>query len=258
MIFKKDIIEQVMKSSGISEADLFKFFAEGEQKSYGPNEWLFQESTPRMWAGIILDGDVELVRGLHGTSRHVATMIPGALINEGAFLEGDAHSNGGFTRKGAVIWQISREKIAAFKKNNPDLFYRILTRIAVGVNRRFKMLSRQLHQNKLDTNVVSGFRQEHDSLGQRDISNGVYYGVQTQRAMENFAISGESVSNFKHLVDGLAMVKKAAAIANRELGSLDREGRMLSAGPAMNFWKESSMKTSPWTCSRAGPALQPI
>ncbi|MDY0375278.1 MAG: aspartate ammonia-lyase [Desulfobacterium sp.] len=222
MIFKKDIIEQVMKSSGISEADLFKFFAEGEQKSYGPNEWLFQESTPRMWAGIILDGDVELVRGLHGTSRHVATMISGALINEGAFLEGDAHSNGGFTRKGAVIWQISREKIAAFKKNNPDLFYRILTRIAVGVNRRFKMLSRQLHQNKLDTNVVSGFRQEHDSLGQRDISNGVYYGVQTQRAMENFAISGESVSNFKHLVDGLAMVKKAAAIANRELGSLDR------------------------------------
>ena len=53
------------------------------------------------------------------------------------------------------------------------------------------------------------------------MSNQSYYGVQTLRAMENFAISGVFVSNFEHLIEGLAMVKKAAAMANHELGGLD-------------------------------------
>ena len=39
--------------------------------------------------------------------------------------------------------------------------------------------------------------------------------------MENFAISGSFVSNFEHLIEGLAMVKKAAAQANQELGVID-------------------------------------
>ncbi len=223
MILEKNILKRAAKSSGISEADLAQFFAEGLEKTYEPNEWLFQESTPRQWAGIILTGDIELVRGLHGTSRHVATMLAGALISEGTFLEGDAHSNGGYTRNGAVVWQISREKIEALKENKPELYYRILSRIAVGINRRLRVLSSQLHRNKQETGVVSGFRQEHDSLGQREISDHVYYGVQTQRAMENFPISGVHVSNFQHLIDGLALVKKAAAMANQELGVLDKE-----------------------------------
>jgi len=223
MILDERSIKKAAKSSGISEADLGVFFSEGEEKTYQPNEWLFQESTPRQWTGILLKGDIDLVRGLHGSSRHVATMIAGALISEGTFLEGDAHSNGAYTRNGATVWQISREKIEAFKESSPELFYRILSQIAVGINRRLRVLSSQLHRNKQeDTRVVGGFRQEHDSLGQREISDDVYYGVQTQRAMENFAISGVYVSNFQHLIDGLALVKKAAAMANLELGVLDQ------------------------------------
>jgi len=222
MILGNRIIQQAAKSSGISQKDLTLFFSEGEEQTYAPNEWLFQESTPRQWAGIILKGDIELVRGLHGTSRHVATMLAGALVSEGTFLEGDAHSNGGYTRNGAVVWQIPRKKIEALKENKPELYYRILSRVAVGINRRLRVLSSQLHRNKQETGVVGGFRQEHDSLGQREISDNVYYGVQTQRAMENFPISGVHVSNFQHLIDGLALVKKAAAMTNQELGVLDQ------------------------------------
>lgn len=223
MQINKSLIRQAAKASGISEEDLALFFAEGEQKIYQPNDWLFQESTPRKWAGIILEGDVDLVRGLHGSSRHVATMISGALISEGAFLGGDAHSNGAFSRNGATIWQISTDKIEAYRQSYPELFYRILSRIAVGINRRLRVLSTQLYLNRQDTQVMSGFRLEHDSLGQRELSDHVYYGVQTQRAMENFAISGIFVRNFNHLIEGLAMVKKAAALANNELGRLDEQ-----------------------------------
>lgn len=221
MKIDKSVIRQAAKASGISEEDLILFFKEGERKVYKPNEWLFQESTPRKWAGIILDGDIELVRGLHGSSRHVATMIAGALLSEGAFLEGDSHSNGAFTRNGAEVWQISREKIEALREQKPDMFYRIISRVAVGINRRLRVLSSQLYHNKQDVQVMSGFRLEHDSLGQREVSDHVYYGVQTQRAMENFPISGVFVSNFEHLVEGLAMVKKAAALTNFELGAID-------------------------------------
>jgi aspartate ammonia-lyase len=223
MKIDKSIITRVSKRSGISEEDLTIFFAEGEEHVYQPNEWLFQESTPRQWAGIILEGDIELVRGLHGTSRHIATLITGTLLSEGTFLEGDAHSNGAFTRNGATVWQIPRKRIESFRENRPDLFYRIVGQIAVNLNRRLRVLSTQIYENMQDVQVMSGFRQEHDSLGQREISDHVYSGVQTQRAMENFSISGVLVSNFEHLVDGLAMVKKAAALANHELGVIDEE-----------------------------------
>lgn len=223
MKIEKSIIQQAAKASGISEEDLVLFFKKGERVEYAATEWLFHESTPRQWAGIILEGDIELARGLHGKSKHVATMVAGALISEGTFFDGDAHSNGAYTRNGAVVWQMSREKIEEFKENQPDLFYRILSRVAVGVSRRMRVLSNQLHNRPDSSTVVSGFRLEHDSLGQREISDHVYYGVQTQRAMENFPISGVHVSKFEHLIEGLAFVKKAAALANHELGALDRD-----------------------------------
>lgn len=223
MTIEKNLIKQAALGAGISEDDLKVFLSEGTQRVYEPNEWLFQESTPRSWAGIVLKGDIELVRGLHGASRHVGTVISGALISEGVFLEGDSHSNGAYTRNGATLWQISKEKIEALKNNNPDLFYRIVSRVAVRIGRRLRVLSAQLHDSDSHSTTVSGIRVEHDSLGQREVSDHVYYGVQTKRAMENFAISGVFVSNFDHLVEGLAMVKKASALANNELGVLDAD-----------------------------------
>jgi aspartate ammonia-lyase len=68
---------------------------------------------------------------------------------------------------------------------------------------------------------VGPIRVEHDSLGRRELPDQAYYGVQTLRAMENFAISGIAVRTFDHLIEGLAMVKKAAAEANHTLGQLD-------------------------------------
>ena len=223
MSIEKSMIEKAAKATGIKKEDLEFFFAEGKQVVYQANEWLFQESTPREWSGIILKGEIELVRGLHGVSRHMATMIEGALISEGTFLEGDAHSNGSFTRNGATVWQISKQKIESYKESRPDLYYRIVSRIAVGINRRLQLLSSKLYDKDHDVQVMAGFRLEHDSLGQRELSDHAYYGVQTQRAMENFPISGVFVSNFEHLIQGLAMVKKAASLANHELGILDEE-----------------------------------
>ena len=58
-------------------------------------------------------------------------------------------------------------------------------------------------------------RREHDLLGDRDVPSEFYYGIQTLRAVENFPITGISISHFPDLVVALAEVKLAAARANR-------------------------------------------
>ena len=63
-------------------------------------------------------------------------------------------------------------------------------------------------------------RTEHDLLGSRDVPSEAYYGIQTLRAMENFAISGVELREFPTLIAGIAAVKEAAAEANRDLGLL--------------------------------------
>jgi aspartate ammonia-lyase len=66
-------------------------------------------------------------------------------------------------------------------------------------------------------------RIEKDSLGTKEIPAGAYYGIQTQRAVINFPITGIQIGTFPHVVRALALVKKAAAHANVELGILPRE-----------------------------------
>jgi aspartate ammonia-lyase len=66
-------------------------------------------------------------------------------------------------------------------------------------------------------------RLEKDLLGEREIPRQHYYGIQTLRAVENFPITGIPISQYPHLINALAAVKQAAAIANTELELLDRE-----------------------------------
>jgi len=71
--------------------------------------------------------------------------------------------------------------------------------------------------------VTAPIRTEHDLLGDRAVPAGVYYGVHTLRALENFPITGTPISIYPDLVMALACVKQAAAIANAELGLLDEQ-----------------------------------
>ena len=64
-------------------------------------------------------------------------------------------------------------------------------------------------------------RTEHDLLGKLSIPACAYYGVHTARAKENFHVTGTSIAQFPALISSLAAVKQAAALANRDLGSLE-------------------------------------
>jgi len=64
------------------------------------------------------------------------------------------------------------------------------------------------------------FREESDLLGTRMIPKTAYWGIQTLRAQENFGVSQVSLYKYPNLVVALAMVKKACALANLDLGHL--------------------------------------
>jgi aspartate ammonia-lyase len=70
------------------------------------------------------------------------------------------------------------------------------------------------------------YRVEHDLLGEKQIPEDAYYGIHTLRAKENFPLTGRPVH--RKLIMALVTVKKAAALANMELGLLpEKVGRAI-------------------------------
>lgn len=63
-------------------------------------------------------------------------------------------------------------------------------------------------------------RTEEDLLGELEINNDVYYGIHTQRAINNFQISNSKIQDYPIFIKGLIITKKACACANREIGTV--------------------------------------
>ncbi len=70
---------------------------------------------------------------------------------------------------------------------------------------------------------MTPFRTEHDSMGDVQVPANAYYGAQTQRAVENFPVSGWTLS--PPLIHAMGLVKWAAGVANRDLGKLTKTGK---------------------------------
>ena len=68
-----------------------------------------------------------------------------------------------------------------------------------------------------------GTRKEHDFIGELEIPDDVYYGVQTFRAVDNFQMTGRKLKDYPFFVKAFAQIKKAAVLANKEVGVLDAD-----------------------------------
>jgi fumarate hydratase class II len=72
---------------------------------------------------------------------------------------------------------------------------------------------------EVTTETDADYRIEHDTMGEVRVPREALYAAQTQRAVENFPISGSTLEPAQ--IAALARIKKAAALANKELGTLD-------------------------------------
>ena len=215
-------VAEMARRIGVQPAELAAVVQRGNAVAYRGGDFLFHESAPRQWLGLVLEGEIELVRGQHGKSVRIGVAQPGAILSEGVMLDQTPHTTSAVTREGAQVWQIPRAELEKVREEKPEVFYRIVGQIARRLSDRLKSASERLEKNGAPP-TLTHFRREHDSLGEREVPNHAYYGVQTVRAVENFPFSGIHVSHYEHFVRALACVKKAAALANAELGALDRK-----------------------------------
>ncbi|MHC4821796.1 MAG: lyase family protein, partial [Planctomycetota bacterium] len=69
--------------------------------------------------------------------------------------------------------------------------------------------------------MADGYRIEKDSLGEMQVPEDALYGAQTQRAVENFPISGQRFG--RRFIEALGIIKKAAALTNAQMGAVDQD-----------------------------------
>ncbi|MGE5352558.1 MAG: aspartate ammonia-lyase [Acidobacteriota bacterium] len=224
-------MEKSVINEFIKEIELFKDLTEDERQMlseeievqiYPANSIVFAENTPRKNLFIIYEGEIELFKKTpFGEEKRLSFFSKYDFLGEGALMDDSPHSTSARTLLNSMLLKISREKFHELFKQNSTLGSKILSRIARVISRRMKQTNS--HMVNAAAEFESGrTRLEHDLLGEREVPQEFYYGVQTLRAIENFNISGITLAQYPVLIQALAMVKKAAAIANYELGLLSK------------------------------------
>ncbi len=216
----KDFLKEIELFKDISSEELNKISKLVETENFPKGKFLFEENTPRLKMFLIFSGKVELYKkAAFGKEKILNIFSQYDFIGEGGLLDDYPHSTSCRTTEDAVILTISREKFNAFMQEHTDIAVRILSRVSRIISRRMRQTTNQV--TDLTAQYISGrTRTEHDLLGNREVPDEYYYGVQTLRAIENFNISGISINHFPFLIKALAQVKLACAKANYDLGLL--------------------------------------
>lgn len=222
---KESIIEYLEEMDFLKELsdEEIAFLADHvEVNTFEPGEFLFEEGMPRKYAHVICEGKLEVFKkNPFGQENRVGYFGKHQTIGEGALIEDLPHTTSARIVEKSTILTWSHEDASEFLNRYPVAGGRIIMRISKVLSHRMRMTSTRA------ANIASRYfsgrtRLEHDFLGERDIPFEYYFGVQTFRALENFYISGVSISHYPELIEALAMIKMAAARANHESGLLSK------------------------------------
>ncbi len=218
----KNYIKKVELFQDLSEREIELLSNQFSYTQYVQNSLLFVERNPRRFLFIIVDGEIELFKTTpFGEEKRLSIFSQSDFLGEGVLVDDSPHSTSARATIDSNVLQISKETIYEVAKAVPDLPVKIISRMTKVISRRMQFTNTRVIN--LGAQYQSGrTRQEHDLLGDRDVPHEVYYGVQTLRALENFSISGVTLSFYPLLIEALAMVKLAAAKANYDLGILSK------------------------------------
>ncbi|MES2613935.1 MAG: aspartate ammonia-lyase [Bdellovibrionota bacterium] len=222
-----------MDSSTISTFPLFANLTSQEisilakyliQQNISKGEEVFSPGKIRDRLRLILEGQIEIITSDANNFDEPSTIYgKGQFLGETSLLqEGTLHKTMAIALAEASVLILTRESFLKLMKEHQELSCRIQMNIA---SFSFERLSQGAsHLGTQYAGYSSGKKRlEHDLLGEREVPNDAYYGVQTLRALENFRITDVTLKNFPVFIKSLAQVKKAAAQANAEVGILDPE-----------------------------------
>ena len=206
-------IKEIELFNGLNEDELLVVAKHIESKVFAKDTYLFHENDSRKYIYIIFNGEVELTKKTpYGLVKRLAIFGNQDFLGEGSLTENSPHS----TSARALLQTSCLFLAVDFFNENGSIAVKIMSNITRVISRRMR------HANVRAVNSAAQYesgrtRQEHDLLGYRDVSYENYYGIQTLRATENFNISGVTLNFYPVFIEGLAIVKMAAAKANHEL-----------------------------------------
>ena len=182
---------------------------------------LFEEGDPRRLMALVVTGAVAIEKGRGTRPVRLATLGAGEAVGEGLLLDDTTHGTTARAIVATTAFVLTREQIETMIREAPPLYAALVGRAARAISHRLSAVDATL----VGRGRALGFggrsvRIEHDLLGDREVSDEALFGVQTLRAMENFPITGVPLREFPALIEALAAVKEAAALANAELGLL--------------------------------------
>ena len=103
------VVAAAANTVGADPKDLRWLTTGARLREWQPGEWLVHESTPYDWTGVIDDGDVYIVRGLHGDEHLLYTLGNGSMVSEGAVLGNTAHFASARTHRRAAVGDHPRD-----------------------------------------------------------------------------------------------------------------------------------------------------
>lgn len=219
----KSFLKQVQLFKELSDLQLAAICDKIKMENYSAKSFLFSENNIRKNLFLIYDGEVELFkRTPYGEEKRLSIFSKYDFLGEGALMDDSPHSTSARATKDSKIFILTRDSFKELMKEQNETALAILSSVGKVISRRMSAANTRV------INIAAQYqsgrtRTEHDLLGDREVPHEYYYGVQTLRALENFNISGVTLNFYPLLIESLAMVKKAAALANCELGLLPQK-----------------------------------
>ena len=208
--------------AGLPAAEIAFLAEQAELSRFAADEPIFEEGSPRRVLAILTSGSVIIEKSGGGGTIRLATLGTGEALGEGVLLDDSPHGTSARAIESTEAVVFSAETLRRILDERPALYAGLLARAARVISQRLRSADATL----VGRGRTIGFagtrtRMEHDLLGEREVSDDALYGIQTLRALENFPITGVALREFPSLIDALAAVKEAAAMANTELGLLE-------------------------------------
>jgi aspartate ammonia-lyase len=218
---------------GLTDTALHQLSRLVKPEEYECDALLFTEGSERTLLAIVVSGAVAIEKQINGRPIRLATLGAGEGVGEGLLLDDSTHGTSARALTDTSALVISREQVAEMIRETPTLYAALVGRAARAISQRLSAVDATM----VGRGRALGFggrrvRIEHDLLGDREVPDEALYGVQTLRALENFPITGVPLREFTSLIEALAAVKEAAALANAELGLLPQETADLIARAA--------------------------
>jgi len=190
---------------------------------FKPQQMLFVENTERQAVFFISEGAVELFKtSPYGDERRLTYFKPFDFLGEGSLVDNSPHSTSARAMIDIKSYLVYNKDLLRLFESKGGLAVKVLTMLTRVISRRMSRSNSKLI-NISEQYTSGSTRREHDLLGYREVPAEALYGIQTLRAVENFNISGVPLAFYPVFIRAFAMVKKAAAKANRDLGLISDE-----------------------------------